>query len=84
MAIILIKEAVERFLEPREVASDLVIWLSLLGIVANGFSVLLLKRDSERNMNMKSAYLHLLTDMMASVAVLIRGNFNEILRPLIG
>ncbi|MFH6603107.1 cation diffusion facilitator family transporter [Maribacter algicola] len=73
VAIILIKEAIERFLAPEEIESDLVIWLSLLGIVANGFSVLLLKKDSESNMNMKSAYLHLLTDMMASVAVLIGG-----------
>ncbi|MGB5819517.1 MAG: cation diffusion facilitator family transporter [Saonia sp.] len=73
VAVILIKEAVERFLEPQEVESDLVIWLSLLGILANGFSVLLLKKDSASNMNMKSAYLHLLTDMMASVAVLIGG-----------
>ena len=44
-----------------------------MGIVANGFSVLLLKKDAKDNMNMKSAYLHLLTDMMASVAVLIGG-----------
>lgn len=73
VAIILIKEAVERFLNPQEIESDLVIWLSLLGIVANGFSVLLLKKDAGSNMNMKSAYLHLLTDMMASVAVLIGG-----------
>ncbi len=73
VAVILIKEAIERFLDPREIASDLVIWLSLLGILANGFSVLLLKKDSSRNMNMRSAYLHLLTDMMASVAVLIGG-----------
>ncbi|WP_209401241.1 cation diffusion facilitator family transporter [Pseudozobellia sp. WGM2] len=73
VAIILIKEAVERFLNPQEIESDLVIWLSLLGIVANGFSVLLLKKDANSNMNMKSAYLHLLTDMMASVAVLIGG-----------
>ncbi|WP_411029365.1 cation diffusion facilitator family transporter [Spongiimicrobium sp. 3-5] len=73
VAIILIKEAVERFLEPQEIASELVIWLSLLGILANGFSVLLLKKDSDKNMNMKSAYLHLLTDMMASVAVLVGG-----------
>ena len=73
VAIILIKEAVERFINPQEIASDLVIWLSLLGILANGFSVLLLKKDAEANMNMKSAYLHLLTDMMASIAVLIGG-----------
>ena len=73
VAIILIKEAIERFFDPQEIESDLVIWLSLLGIVANGFSVLLLKKDADSNMNMKSAYLHLLTDMMASVAVLIGG-----------
>lgn len=73
VALILIKEAVERFMNPQEVESNLVIWLSVLGMAANGFSVLLLKKDSESNMNMKSAYLHLLTDMLASVAVFIGG-----------
>ncbi|MEP3210944.1 MAG: cation diffusion facilitator family transporter [Maribacter sp.] len=73
VAVILIIEAIERFQNPQEVESNLVIWLSILGIAANGFSVLLLKKDADSNMNMKSAYLHLLTDMMASVAVLIGG-----------
>ncbi len=73
VAIILIKEAVERFMDPQEVASNLVIWLSLLGILANGFSVFLIKKDAVSSMNMKSAYLHLLTDMMASFAVLAGG-----------
>jgi cobalt-zinc-cadmium efflux system protein len=73
VAIILIIEAIERYMAPKEIESSLVIWLSLLGILANGFSVLLLKKDAERNMNMKSAYLHLFTDMMASVAVLVGG-----------
>lgn len=73
VAVLLIIEAVERFKNPQEIESNLVIWLSLIAILGNGFSVLLLKKDSEANMNMKSAYLHLLTDMMASVAVLIGG-----------
>ncbi|MEY8020401.1 cation diffusion facilitator family transporter [Muriicola sp. SD30] len=73
IAVVLIKEAVERFLQPEPIAPALVIWLSALGILVNGFSVLLLKKDAGQNMNMKSAYLHLLTDMMASVAVLIGG-----------
>jgi cobalt-zinc-cadmium efflux system protein len=50
-----------------------VIWLALLGILFNGLSVLLLKKDASHNMNMKSAYLHLLSDMLTSVAVLIGG-----------
>ena len=73
VAVLLIIEAIKRFQNPQEIESNLVIWLSLLGIIANGLSVLLLKKDSKANMNMKSAYLHLLTDMMASVAVLIGG-----------
>jgi len=73
VSIILVKEAIERFANPIEIESNLVIWLSLLGIIANGFSVLLIKKDAKVNMNMKSAYLHLFTDMMASVAVLIGG-----------
>jgi len=73
IAIFLIIEAVERFQNPKEIESNLVIWLSLLGILVNGFSVLLIKPDAKNNMNMKSAYLHLFTDMMASVAVLIGG-----------
>jgi len=73
VAILLIIEAIKRFQNPIEIESSLVIWLSLIAILANGFSVLLLKKDSKRNMNMRSAYLHLLTDMLASVAVLIGG-----------
>ena len=73
VAFFLIYEASSRLFHPEPIKSGLVIWLALLGIVVNGGSVLLLKKDSEHNLNMKSAYLHLLTDMMASVAVLIGG-----------
>ena len=73
VAILLIIEAIKRFKNLQEIESNLVIWLSIVAILGNGFSVLLLKRDSETNMNIKSAYLHLLTDMMASIAVLIGG-----------
>ncbi|WP_223550011.1 cation diffusion facilitator family transporter [Aestuariivivens sp. NBU2969] len=73
VAILLIIEAIKRFRNPEEIESNLVIWLSFIAIIANGLSVLLLKKDSKINMNMKSAYLHLLTDMLASVAVLIGG-----------
>src|SRR5690606_37386686 len=73
IAVILIIEAINRFSKPLIIDSNLVIWLSLIGILANGFSVLLLKNDAKRNINMKSAYLHLFTDMLASVGVLLRG-----------
>ena len=73
VALVLIYGAINRFFNPKVIESNLVIWLALLGIVVNGFSVLLLQKDAENNLNMKSAYLHLLTDMMASIAVLVGG-----------
>ncbi|PNQ74819.1 cation transporter [Hanstruepera neustonica] len=73
VGVLLIIEAVKRFQNPQEIESNLVIWLSVIAILANGFSVLLLKKDADSNLNMKSAYLHLFTDMLASIAVLIGG-----------
>ncbi|MWB93790.1 cation diffusion facilitator family transporter [Flavobacterium sp. GA093] len=73
VAVFLVYEAVVRFSEPVIIASNLVIWLSVLGILFNGFSAIIIKKDADHNLNMRSAYLHLFTDMMASVAVLLGG-----------
>lgn len=73
VAVYLGYEAFGRFFEPQEIKSELVIWLAVLGIAVNGFSVLLLKADAKHNLNMKAAYLHLMSDMLTSVAVLIGG-----------
>ena len=73
VAFYLVYEAIERFFNPQAIESGLVIWLALLAIFANGFSVLLLKSEAKENMNMRSAYLHLFTDMAASIAVLVGG-----------
>lgn len=73
IAVILIKESFVHFFDPKTINSDLVIWLSALAIVGNGVSVLLLLKDKNTNMNLTSAYYHLLTDMLASVAVFVGG-----------
>ncbi|WP_395073763.1 cation diffusion facilitator family transporter [Flavobacterium sp.] len=73
VAVYLIFEALQRFSNPQEIKSNLVIWMSILGIAVNGVSALMLKKDADHNINMKSAYIHLFSDMMASVAVLIGG-----------
>lgn len=69
----LLKEAVFNLRNPVSIDSNIVIGLAILGIAANGFSVLLLKQDAHNNLNIRSAYLHLLTDMMTSVAVMVGG-----------
>lgn len=47
--------------------------MALLGIILNAISLFLLKDDAHKNMNIKAAYLHLLSDVMTSVAVLLGG-----------
>lgn len=73
IAFILIYHSIERFINPQVIESTLVIYMSLLAILGNGFSVILLLKDRKQNMNITSAFEHLFTDMMASVAVLIGG-----------
>jgi cobalt-zinc-cadmium efflux system protein len=73
IAFFLMKEAVLRILEPQEVHSGLLMILGGLSIVLNGLSVLLIQKDAKENMNMRSAYLHLLTDMISSIAVVLGG-----------
>lgn len=73
IALMIAKEAIIRFKNPVQVNSIPVIVLAVLSILINGGSVLLLKSHSKNSLNIKSAYLHLFSDMITSVAVLISG-----------
>jgi len=73
LAVFLIYEAILRFIHPKEIHGNTVIWLALLSIALNGVSVLLVKNDAKHNINMRSAYIHLFSDMLTSVAVLVGG-----------
>jgi len=73
IATVLIQEAVERLMNPRPIEGNIVIYLAALGIIFNGVSALLVKKEATSDINMRSAYLHLFTDMLTSVAVFIGG-----------
>lgn len=73
IAFFLLKEAVQRISEPQDIESGLVMILGGLSILLNGLSVLLVKNDAKDNINMRSAYLHLLSDMVSSFAVVLGG-----------
>ncbi len=73
IAVFLIVEAFHKFYHPEPINSVWVIVLGALSIVLNTASVLLIKEDSHESMNVKAAYLHLLTDVMTSIAVMLGG-----------
>jgi cobalt-zinc-cadmium efflux system protein len=70
ISIYLIYEAILRFLHPEPVRSALMLIIAVIGLGANLFSVLFLHRDSNKSLNIKAAYVHLLGDTLSSVAVI--------------
>lgn len=70
ISIYLVYEAILRFLHPEPVRSGLMLIIAVIGLSANLVSMLFLHRDSNKNLNIKAAYVHLLGDTLSSVAVI--------------
>jgi cobalt-zinc-cadmium efflux system protein len=66
-------EAWHRFLNPQPIAGWFVIWIALLGFIGNMISALILRSGAKENLNMKSAFLHMLTDAFTSLGVVVLG-----------
>jgi len=69
----LIIEAFKRFANPEPINGMLMMIVALVGLASNLISVLLLQKDSKGNINIKASYLHLLSDTISSVGVVIGG-----------
>ncbi len=68
-------EAYNRFMNPEEIKGGIMILVASIGLVANVAGTLLLKSGAADNMNIRSAYLHLFSDAVSSVGVIIGGIF---------
>jgi cobalt-zinc-cadmium efflux system protein len=73
ISVYLVIEAVNKFFHPSQVTGDIVIIVAVVGLLGNLFSVLVLRKSSKESMNIKSSYLHLISDTLSSVAVIISG-----------
>jgi len=71
----LFKEAVQRLMQPTPIDSQVMLIVALVGLLANLAAVFLLHHDSKGNLNIKSAYFHLLADALSSVGVVVGGIF---------
>lgn len=70
---ILIFESFDRFRHPADVNGKWVFWVATVGLAANLIALFFLHRSSKENLNVKSAYLHVLTDSLGSVGAMIAG-----------
>lgn len=73
IAIYLCVEAFRRFSQPLEINSVWVMAFAGLSIFLNGLSVIILHRETSTSLNIRSAYVHLLSDMFTSLGVFIGG-----------
>lgn len=75
IAFFIIWEAIKRFAEPPTVASGTMMIIAAIGLLANIVSAvgLMQKGDVHNNVNLRSAYLHILGDALGSVGAIIAG-----------
>ena len=73
ISIYLFYESIIRLISPQEVEGGLMTLVAAIGLLANVIGTVLLKRDSGSSLNIKSAYLHLLSDAVSSAAVIAGG-----------
>ncbi|WP_099210055.1 cation diffusion facilitator family transporter [Thermococcus henrietii] len=72
VSLFLVVEAYRRFRNPRPIDTTVMLPVAVLGLIANLLSVFLL-HEHAHGLNVRSAYLHLLSDTLSSVAVVIGG-----------
>jgi len=64
-------ESYQRLRNPEPVKGLVMFIVALIGFLANLFSILLLKKYSGMNLNIRAAYLHLLGDTVSSAVVIV-------------
>jgi cobalt-zinc-cadmium efflux system protein len=66
-------EAWKRFVAPPEVQADILIGVGAAAVVVNLVTALLVRRGAENDLNLKSAFLHLMGDVFSTVGAVIAG-----------
>ena len=66
-------EAYNRFMTPEKVSGSIMTIVAAVGLFANIIGTLLLKKGADSSINIRSTYLHLLSDAVTSVGVIIGG-----------
>lgn len=71
-AVVILVEAVQRFINPAEIIYKDAILIAIIGLVVNVVSAFLLHHDHEHSdHNIRAAYLHVLADALTSLAAIV-------------
>ncbi len=71
LGLIIIGEAIRRFSQQKEISLGIMLLVAVVGLAGNLFSVVVLRRSKDKNLNIRAAYLHLFYDALSSFFVII-------------
>jgi cobalt-zinc-cadmium efflux system protein len=66
-------DAVQRLMNPVAVASSEMLVVAIVGLAANGASAYVLSRSKSESLNVRGAFLHVVSDTLGSVGVIAAG-----------
>ena len=67
----IIYEAIERFLNPEVIDIKIAMIVATIGLVVNIITGVILMQGDKNNINLKSSFIHMLSDALSSVAIII-------------
>lgn len=67
----IIYEAIERYLNPSEIDLKTAGIVAIIGLIVNIITGVILMQGDKENINLKSAFIHMLTDALSSIAIII-------------
>lgn len=70
---VIVFESVTKLMEPAPVNGAAVSWTAAAGILVSGISALLMMRFQKKDINTRGAFLHMATDSLLSLGVVISG-----------
>lgn len=70
---VIVFESVSKLMEPAPVNGAAVSWTAAAGILVSGISALLMMRFQKKDINTRGAFLHMATDSLLSLGVVISG-----------
>ncbi|WP_078596417.1 cation diffusion facilitator family transporter [Evansella clarkii] len=74
ISVFIFREAIVRLMSPQEIIAGGMIFIAFIGLIANiGAMFALMRGDVKDNLNMRGAYLHVLSDTLGSVAAILAG-----------
>ncbi|MEP6681896.1 MAG: cation diffusion facilitator family transporter [Parafilimonas sp.] len=66
-------EAIHKLSNPEPLPGTTIAWVAGIGIIVNGATALLFLRDKKKDLNIKSAYLHMFSDALISLTLVVGG-----------